>query len=287
MAPEPTRLHCAHLASVEWLGEASRKHRAEDTVVEIGGGAAVGGGRFLMVAGPCSVESEGQILAIAREAKLAGAGALRGGAFKMRTSPRAFSGLGAEALSMLLRAKADTGLPLVSEVTDASQLPLFGDVDVLQVGARNMQNFALLRELGKTGKPVLLKRGPGCTIAEWLMSAEYVMSGGNGRVILCERGIRSFETATRFTLDLSAIPVVKELSHLPVVVDPSHATGIAAYVEPMALAAAAAGADGIMIEVHDNPAAALCDGRQSITPEAFRALAAKALAIREAAGKWS
>jgi len=263
---------------------ASRKFRREDTVVEIAAsyGAAIGGGGFFVIAGPCSVETEAQICAIAREIKALGAQALRGGAFKPRSSPYSFQGLGADGLTMLLKARAASGLPVVSEIMEASQLPLFAEVDVIQVGARNMQNFELLRELGKSGKPVLLKRGLSSTIREWLMSAEHIMAGGNPNVILCERGIRTFETATRSTLDLSAIPVVKELSHLPILADPSHATGCARYVESMALAAAAAGADGLLIEVHNDPGAALCDGPQSITPAGFGRLRAKAEALRAA-----
>ena len=264
---------------------ANRKFHPDDSVIDISGtqlgGAKVGGGNFVMIAGPCSVESSAQILEIAQEVKKAGAGALRGGAFKPRTSPYAFQGLEAEGIKLLLEAKQQTGLPIVTEIMDLSQLHLFEEVDVIQVGARNMQNFLMLKELGKIRKPILLKRGFSNTIQEWLMSAEYILSGGNPHVILCERGIRTIETATRNTLDLSAVPVIKECSHLPVVVDPSHATGHAKYVKPMALAAVAAGADGLMIEVHNNPQAALCDGQQSITPEAFSRLAKGVEIIRE------
>jgi len=259
---------------------ANRKFHPADTVVEFGG-AKVGGGHFLMIAGPCSVESSAQIMEVAQKVKEAGAGALRGGAFKPRTSPYAFQGMEAEGIRLLLEAKKQTGLPIVSEVMDLSQLRFFDEVDVIQVGARNMQNFLMLKELGKTDKPILLKRGFSNTIQELLMSAEYILSGGNSNVILCERGIRTIETATRNTLDLSAIPVIKEHSHLPVVVDPSHATGHAKYVKSMSLAAVAAGADGLMIEVHNRPSEALCDGQQSITPEMFARLAQGVEIIRD------
>jgi len=262
---------------------ANRKFHPLDTVVEIGD-VKIGGGHFCAIAGPCSVETEEQICGIARDIKSIGAKMLRGGAFKPRTSPYSFQGLGGDGLGLLLKARAETGLPIVTEIMDLSQLPLFDDIDMIQVGARNMQNFQLLKELGKVKKPVLLKRGLSNTIEEWLMSAEYVMAGGNADVILCERGIRTFETATRNTLDLSAIPVVKELSHLPIIVDPSHATGHAKYVETMSLAAVAAGADGLIIEVHNNPTAAWCDGQQSLTPEAFRKLSVKIGAIRKGLG---
>ena len=259
---------------------ANRKFHPDDTVVEIGN-VKVGGNNFVMIAGPCSVESSAQIMEIANGVKQAGAGALRGGAFKPRTSPYAFQGMEAEGIKLLLDAKKQTGLPIVTEIMDLSQLHLFDDVDVIQVGARNMQNFLMLKELGKIRKPILLKRGFSNTIQELLMSAEYILSSGNPHVILCERGIRTIETATRNTLDLSAIPVIKECSHLPVVVDPSHATGYAKYVKPMSLAAVAAGADGLMIEVHNNPSVALCDGQQSITPDAFCRLAKGVAIIRE------
>lgn len=247
----------------------NRKFHPEDSVVEINENVKIGGGNFQVIAGPCSVESEEQICLVAEEVKKAGAGLLRGGAFKPRTSPYAFQGMRAEGIELLLEAKEKTGLPIVTEVMDISQLPLFENVDVIQVGARNMQNFELLKELGHWDKPILLKRGLANTLKELLMSAEYITAGGNERIILCERGIRTFETATRNTLDLASIPLLKTMTHLPVIVDPSHATGIAGLVKPMAMAATAAGADGIMIEVHNNPAAALCDGAQSLTPEAF------------------
>ena len=248
---------------------ANRKFHEEDSVIPVGN-TQVGGNVFSVIAGPCSIESEEQVCLIAAAVKAAGATMLRGGAFKPRTSPYAFQGLRGHGLELLLEAKRLTGLPVVTEIMDLSQLPLFDEVDVIQVGARNMQNFELLKELGHTGKPILIKRGLANTLQELLMSAEYVMAGGNEKVILCERGIRTFETATRNTLDLSAVPMLKKLTHLPVIVDPSHATGISWMVKPMALAAAAAGADGLMIEVHNDPKRALCDGAQSLTPEAFR-----------------
>ena len=248
---------------------ANRKFHEEDSVIPVGN-TQVGGNVFSVIAGPCSIESEEQVCLIATAVKAAGATMLRGGAFKPRTSPYAFQGLRGHGLELLLEAKRLTGLPVVTEIMDLSQLPLFDEVDVIQVGARNMQNFELLKELGHTGKPILIKRGLANTLQELLMSAEYVMAGGNEKVILCERGIRTFETATRNTLDLSAVPMLKKLTHLPVIVDPSHATGISWMVKPMALAATAAGADGLMIEVHNDPKRALCDGAQSLTPEAFR-----------------
>ena len=248
---------------------ANRKFHEEDSVIPVGD-TQVGGNVFSVIAGPCSIESEEQVCLIAAAVKASGATMLRGGAFKPRTSPYAFQGLRGHGLELLLEAKRLTGLPVVTEIMDLSQLPLFDEVDVIQVGARNMQNFELLKELGHTGKPILIKRGLANTLQELLMSAEYVMAGGNEKVILCERGIRTFETATRNTLDLSAVPMLKKLTHLPVIVDPSHATGISWMVKPMALAAAAAGADGLMIEVHNDPKRALCDGAQSLTPEAFR-----------------
>ena len=248
---------------------ANRKFHEEDSVIPVGN-TQVGGGVFSVIAGPCSIESEEQVCLIAAAVKASGATMLRGGAFKPRTSPYAFQGLHEEGLRLLSIAKKETGLPIVTEIMDAAHIPLFEDVDVIQVGARNMQNFELLKELGHTGKPILIKRGLANTLQELLMSAEYVMAGGNEKVILCERGIRTFETATRNTLDLSAVPMLKKLTHLPVIVDPSHATGISWMVKPMALAATAAGADGLMIEVHNDPKRALCDGAQSLTPEAFR-----------------
>ncbi|MCL2107185.1 MAG: 3-deoxy-7-phosphoheptulonate synthase [Oscillospiraceae bacterium] len=247
---------------------ANRKFHPLDTVADIGG-AAVGGGHFAVMAGPCSVESHDQLCCVAEAVKAAGANILRGGAFKPRTSPYAFQGMRESGIELLLEARRVTGLPIVTEIMDLQHLDSFADVDLIQVGARNMQNFELLKELGHSRKPVLLKRGLSSTIQEWLMSAEYIMAGGNENVILCERGIRTFETATRNTLDVSAIPVIKELSHLPVIIDPSHATGVARYVKPLALAAAAAGADGLMIEVHNDPAKAMCDGPQSLTPAQF------------------
>ena len=247
---------------------AKRKYHADDTVIDVNG-VKIGGGNFQYFAGPCSVESREQILAIACDVKKAGAKILRGGAFKPRTSPYAFQGMRAEGLALLLEAKKETGMPIVTEIMDASHLSLFEDVDIIQVGARNMQNFELLKELGKTDKPIFLKRGLAATLQEFLMSAEYIMAEGNQKVILCERGIRTFETATRNTLDLSAVPMLKEMSHLPVVIDPSHASGIARLVKPMSYAAAACGADGLMIEVHNDPAHALCDGPQALRPEEF------------------
>lgn len=248
---------------------ANRKFHAEDTVVDVGG-AKIGGGHFMMIAGPCSVETPSQITSVAKSVKASGAHMLRGGAFKPRTSPYAFQGLHAQGLDFLLEAGRRTGLPVVTEIMDLSHLELFRDVDIIQVGARNMQNFELLRQLGHTGKPILLKRGLANTLEEFLMSAEYILSGGNSQVILCERGIRTFETMTRNTLDLSAVPLLKRHSHLPVIVDPSHATGIPYLVEPLAKAAVAAGADGLMIEVHNDPKNALCDGAQSLTPSQFQ-----------------
>ncbi len=260
---------------------ANRKFHPENSVIDISG-VKIGGGNFAIIAGPCSVESEAQILEVARSIKASGASLLRGGAFKPRTSPYDFQGMKAEGIELLLEAKKDTGMPIVTEIMNEKHLPLFEEVDVIQVGARNMQNFELLKALGKTNKPILLKRGLANTLKELLMSAEYIMSEGNENVILCERGIRTFETYTRNTLDLSAVPMLRKLTHLPIVVDPSHATGIAGLVEPMALAAAAAGADGLMIEVHNNPAEALCDGPQSLTPEQFASVAAKVRKVREA-----
>jgi len=258
---------------------ANRKFHPEDTVIEVRG-AKIGGGNLTLIAGPCSVESEEQICEVAMRVKAAGATILRGGAFKPRTSPYAFQGLKGEGIHLLKKARDLTGLPIVSEVMDASQLPLFDDIDIIQIGARNMQNFELLKEVGKLRKPVLLKRGLSATYQELLMSAEYIMAGGNEEVILCERGVRTFETYTRNTLDIAAIPVLKTLSHLPIVMDPSHATGKSALVEPLSLACAAAGADGLMIEVHNNPACALCDGPQSLTPDAFDSVAAKLKLLR-------
>ena len=261
--------------------QVNRKFHPLDTVIGIGD-AKIGGGHFAMIAGPCSVENEDQIISVAQSVKAAGAQILRGGAYKPRTSPYAFQGLGTQGLELLRAARKATGLPICTELMDLRHLDEFHDIDMIQIGARNMQNFDLLKEVGKTDKPILLKRGLSSTIQEWLMSAEYIMSEGNEKVILCERGIRTFETATRNTLDLSCVPILHELSHLPVVVDPSHATGKAKLVAPMAAAAAAAGADGIMIEVHNDPAHALCDGAQSLTPEKFADLAKRVAIIREA-----
>jgi len=262
--------------------KANRKFHPDDTVVQAAEGVAFGGGHFQMIAGPCSVESEEQVETVARAVKASGAGMLRGGAFKPRTSPYDFQGLHGEGIRILLEVKKLTGMPIITEIMDIGHLPLFEQVDVIQVGARNMQNFELLKELGRTNKPILLKRGLANNIKELLMSAEYIMAGGNEQIILCERGVRTFETYTRNTLDLSAVAVLHELSHLPVVVDPSHATGAARYVKPMAMAAAACGADGLMIEVHNDPKHALCDGPQSLTPEQFDDVAKAVMKIREA-----
>ena len=266
---------------------ANRKYHPDDSVIDLGNGTAVGGNRLAVIAGPCSVESHDQLCGIAAAVKASGASALRGGAFKPRTSPYSFQGLELEGLRLLEEARAETGLPIVTEIMDAEYIPEFQrTVDVIQVGARNMQNFQLLKKLGAgTDKPILLKRGLSATIEEWLMSAEYIMSAGNPNVILCERGIRTFETYTRNTLDLSAVLAVKKQSHLPVVVDPSHACGKAWMVERMALAAVAAGADGLIIEVHNDPAHALCDGAQSITPAQFDALMPKLDAIARCVGR--
>ena len=261
----------------------SRDFQPQDTVIEVGdSGVKIGGGNFCLIAGPCSVETHEQILEVARAVKAAGANVLRGGAFKPRTSPYDFQGLGKLGIEMLSEAKKETGLPIITEVMNINQLELFDDVDIIQIGARNMQNFDLLKEVGKLNKPILLKRGLCGTMKEWLMSAEYIMSEGNERVILCERGIRTYETYTRNTLDLSAVPTLKNLTHLPIVVDPSHATGQARLVKPMALAAAAAGADGLMIEVHNDPPHAWCDGAQSLTPEQFADVAQRVQKVLEA-----
>lgn len=247
---------------------ANRKFHPEDSVFEISG-KKIGEGHFCVIAGPCSVETHEQMCITAEAVKSSGAAFLRGGAFKPRTSPYAFQGLGSDGLKLLVEAKQETGLPIVTEIMNQNDLPLFEDVDIIQVGARNMQNFELLKELGHIDKPILLKRGLANTIQEWVMSAEYIMAGGNERVIFCERGIRTYETFTRNTLDLSAIPALKRISHLPVIVDPSHAAGIRWMVKPLSKAALAVGADGVMIEVHNNPAKALCDGEQSLTPAQF------------------
>jgi len=259
---------------------ANRKFHPADTVIDISG-FKLGGGNFQMIAGPCSVESPEQISCIAEGVKAAGANLLRGGAFKPRTSPYAFQGMRAEGIELLLKTKEKTGMPIVTEIMDAVHIPLFEHVDVIQVGARNMQNFELLKELGQVRKPILLKRGFANTLQELLMSAEYLMAEGNDNVILCERGIRTFETYTRNTLDLSAVPVLKELSHLPVIIDPSHALGVSRYVKSMSLAAVAAGADGLIVEVHNDPKNAVCDGAQSLTLEQFADLADRVRRIRE------
>ena len=265
--------------------KANRKFHPEDTVVTVGS-AKIGGGSFSVIAGPCSVESEAQICEVAEDVKRSGAALLRGGAFKPRTSPYSFQGMGTAGLELLLEAKKKTGLPIVTEIMDPRMAELFEEeVDVVQVGARNMQNFELLKEVGKMSKPILLKRGLSNTYEEWIMSAEYIMAAGNENVILCERGVRTFETYTRNTLDVSAIPAVKQMSHLPVIVDPSHAAGMYWMVEPLALAAVAAGADGLIIEVHNDPAHAKCDGQQSLTPQKFDALMHKVSAMVDLVGK--
>lgn len=273
------------VASVKRVSEpfkqANRKFHPENSVISVGD-VKFGDGHFAMIAGPCSVESEEQIIEVAKAVKEGGAQILRGVAFKPRTSPYAFQGLKNEGLRLLRLAKEATGLPIITEIMNVRTLDLFEDVDIIQVGARNMQNFDLLQELGKTKKPILLKRGLANTLQELLMSAEYIMSEGNENIILCERGIRTFETYTRNTLDLSAVPVLHEMTHLPVVIDPSHATGRASLVPSMAAAAAACGADGIMVEVHNNPSCALCDGAQSLTPTQFTELNTKVQKIREA-----
>lgn len=262
--------------------KANRKFHPNDTVIILSNGTKIGDGSLTLMAGPCSVESAEQVTEIAKAVKASGANVLRGGAFKPRTSPYSFQGLKAEGLELLLKAKEETGLPIVTEIMSESDIDLFNDVDIIQVGARNMQNFTLLKKLGKLDKPILLKRGLCATIEEWLMSAEYIMAEGNENVILCERGIRTYEKYTRNTLDLSAIPIVKSLSHLPVVVDPSHATGMNWLVEPLAMAAVACGADGLIIEVHNDPPHALCDGAQSLTPEEFDSVVKKVNRIKSA-----
>ena len=262
--------------------KANRKFHPDDTVITPSNGTKIGDGSLTLMAGPCSVESAEQVTEIAKAVKASGANVLRGGAFKPRTSPYSFQGLKAEGLELLLKAKEETGLPIVTEIMSESDIDLFKDVDIIQVGARNMQNFTLLKKLGKLDKPILLKRGLCATIEEWLMSAEYIMAEGNEKVILCERGIRTYEKYTRNTLDLSAIPIVKSLSHLPVVVDPSHATGMNWLVEPLAMAAVACGADGLIIEVHNDPPHALCDGAQSLTPEEFDSVVKKVNRIKSA-----
>lgn len=262
--------------------KANRKFHPDNTAIKINDNVTIGDGSLHIMAGPCSVESEQQIVQIAKDVKASGATLIRGGAFKPRTSPYAFQGLKAEGLDLLKIARKETGLPIVTEIMRASHIDMFENVDIIQVGARNMQNFELLKELGKIDKPILLKRGLSATIEEWLMSAEYIMAGGNDKVILCERGIRTYETFTRNTLDISAIPIIKRLSHLPVVVDPSHAAGKSWLVEPLAMAAVAAGADGLIIEVHNDPPHALSDGAQSLTPEQFDGVAKKVFALKNA-----
>ena len=265
--------------------KANRKFHPEDTVVDVNG-IKVGGGNFAVMAGPCSVESEEQIISIAKSVSAAGAGMLRGGAFKPRTSPYSFQGMGVDGLKLLLEAKAETGMPIVTELMGPQYCELFEEkVDLVQIGARNMQNFDLLKEVGKMSKPVLLKRGLANTYEEWIMSAEYIMAGGNENVILCERGIRTYESYTRNTLDVAAIPAIKRMSHLPIIVDPSHSGGYAWLVEPLTLAAVAAGADGLIIEVHNDPKHAKCDGQQSLTPDQFGTLMGKVSKLADMMGK--
>lgn len=265
--------------------KANRKFHPEESLVDVCG-VPVGGGNFTVIAGPCSVESREQIISVAKDVKAAGASLLRGGAFKPRTSPYSFQGMGEEGLDLLLEARAEVGLPVVTELMSPKYCELFDEkVDLVQIGARNMQNFDLLKEAGKMSKPILLKRGLSNTYEEWIMSAEYIMAAGNENVILCERGVRTFETQTRNTLDLSAIPVIRQMSHLPIIVDPSHAAGMYWMVEPLAMAAAAVGADGLMIEVHNDPAHAKCDGQQSLTPEKFSRLMGKLNPLVELMGK--
>ena len=262
--------------------KANRKFHPDNTVISFDGGQKIGDGSLCIMAGPCSVESEEQLNGIAEKVKKSGATFLRGGAFKPRTSPYAFQGLKAEGLDLLKEARRVTGLPIVTEIMRVSHIDMFENVDIIQVGARNMQNFELLKELGKIDKPILLKRGLAATIEEFLMSAEYIMAGGNDKVILCERGIRTYETATRDTLDISAVPVLRKLTHLPIIVDPSHASGKSWLVEPLAMAAVAAGVDGLMIEVHNDPPHALSDGAQSLTPEQFDLVAKRVFAMKKA-----
>lgn len=262
--------------------KANRKYHPEDTVIELSNGRSVGGNRLAVIAGPCSVESEAQIVGVAQAVKASGAAALRGGAFKPRTSPYAFQGMGNDGIRLLQEAKEATGLPIVTEIMSTDNVEMFEMcVDVIQVGARNMQNFDLLKAVGHQDKPVMIKRGMSATYEEWLMSAEYVMAGGNENVILCERGIRTFESYTRNTLDLACIPVLRKLTHLPIIIDPSHATGKSWLVDPLAMGAVATGADGLLIEVHNDPAHALCDGPQSLKPEVFDGLAKKLLKLHD------
>lgn len=251
---------------------------ADNTIIDVGG-LKIGADELIIIAGPCAIESRDQIMQIAERAKENGADILRGGAFKPRTSPYSFQGLGPEGIDLLLEAKRRYSIPVISEITEISQLDLFSDIDIIQIGAKNMQNYELLKEIGKTKKPTLLKRGPSNSIQELLMSAEYIMAGGNSNVILCERGIRTFETVTRHTMDISAIPVVKELSHLPIIADPSHGTGVARLVKPMAYSAVAAGADGLIIETHPSPSDALCDGMQAVTPSELKSIVAEVKAL--------
>ena len=260
---------------------ASRAFHPDNSIIDVSG-VKVGGDNLALIAGPCSVESVDQVLEIAKAAKASGANMLRGGAFKPRTSPYSFQGMGPEGLELLELAKKETGLPIVSEVMDISQLQYFDNVDMLQIGARNMQNFTLLKEVGKLNKPVLLKRGLSATYEEWLMAAEYIMSEGNEQVVLCERGIRTFETKTRNTLDVTAIPMMHELSHLPIIMDPSHAAGMSRMVRPLSLASVGGGADGLMIEVHNDPSKALCDGPQALRPDQFTSLMKEIIALRQA-----
>ncbi len=262
----------------------NRKFHPQDTVVTVGD-AKIGGGHFAIIAGPCSVETPEQVIEVAKAVKAAGATILRGGAFKPRTSPYSFQGMGPSGLALLEAAKKETGLPIVSEVMDPSQLEYFDNVDMLQIGARNMQNFTLLKEVGKLRKPILLKRGLCATYEEWLMAAEYIMSEGNEQIVLCERGIRTFETRTRNTLDVTAIPMMHELSHLPIIMDPSHAAGMSRVVPSLSLASVGGGADGLMIEVHNNPEKALCDGPQSLRPDQFETLANQVFTLRDALGQ--
>ena len=264
--------------------KANRKFHPQDTVVTVGD-AKIGGGHFAIIAGPCSVETPEQVIEVAKAVKAAGAMILRGGAFKPRTSPYSFQGMGPSGLALLEAAKNETGLPIVSEVMDPSQLEYFDNVDMLQIGARNMQNFTLLKEVGKLRKPILLKRGLCATYEEWLMAAEYIMSEGNEQIVLCERGIRTFETRTRNTLDVTAIPMMHELSHLPIIMDPSHAAGMSRVVPSLSLASVGGGADGLMIEVHNNPEKALCDGPQSLRPDQFETLANQVFTLRDALGQ--